>query len=62
MLAYPSGQDWPDSKKDRYERNIVGFFHDTTYTDPLGTFTLMVKSGEVYTTSDMKRERGFLEG
>lgn len=62
MLDYPSDHDWPDHKKDRYERNIVRFFYEEDYLDPIGVFTLMVKSGEVYSSETMLMEAGFLQG
>jgi len=51
LMDYPSEQDaWSDSKKLQYEKNLFRVFYDTNYKDYIGSFTLMVKTGEVQST------------
>jgi hypothetical protein len=51
LFDYPAGQDqWSDEKKGKYEENLIRTFYDPSKSDYLGSFTAMVKSGEVYTT------------
>lgn len=55
LMDYPKGQEsWSDSKKLRYEKNLMRVFWDAGYTDYLCSFILMVKSGEVNTTPSME--------
>lgn len=52
MLDYPARQlAWSDSKKLGYESLIHNAFFDFGFRDYTGAFTLMVKKGEVYSTS-----------
>lgn len=57
-MDYPAGQtQWSDSKKLLYEENLHRVFYDPRYRDYLASFCLMVKSGEVYSTTDMEFDK-----
>lgn len=47
---YVQNQEWTTAKKDKYTKNIIRIFFDKSYDDYIGTFTAMVKSGEIYST------------
>jgi len=54
---------WGEAKKLKYEKNIFRTFCDPKYTDYVGVFTLMVKTGEIYNVNWSKAwvdDRGYL--
>lgn len=53
FLDYPCDHaQWSEHKKRMYEKNIVRAFFDNKYTDYLCSFKLMVKTGEVHSSTN----------
>lgn len=49
FMDYPRKHaEWPNSKVEKYEKNIIRMFHDPSYSDYVDAFELRPKSGEVY--------------
>lgn len=55
IMDYPKAHtEWSKTKVRKYEENLVRMFYDENYNDYLGCFELMVKSGEVNTTVQLR--------
>jgi len=57
LFDYAANQEhFGDSKKMKYEENVLKAFYDPAMRDYLCSFTAMVKSGEVNVTDEDKLE------
>lgn len=60
LYDYPDKSNFSEAKQINYICNISQALNDSTFTDYVGTFDLMVKSGEVYHTESLEYKDGYL--
>lgn len=62
MMDYPKGQAWKPTKQIKYEKNLMRLLFDPAYTEYIGAFTAMVKTGEVYSDDNIEIVNGYIQG